>query len=203
MNQKGFSILLGVLLLVFLATGFSLGSDGFAVNNIVPELCGVFIELLIILWVFHKWREKSKQERLISLERRLREYLVFFLKHNFKSLPKEYQVGRFFGKDHSKNKEQLDKLLHHIRNMGLDENVIISIQDHCGREARTLTSLLPVASELTNEHFKAWCRIVHFVNCIVDRKDSVSSSTIDIIQNIKRFDTASYKYNLYVGAINA
>ncbi len=33
---------------------------------------------------------------------------------------------------------------------------LTSIQQHCIRESRTLLNLLPAASELTNEHFKAW-----------------------------------------------
>jgi hypothetical protein len=136
------------------------------------------------------------------LERRLREYLIFFLKHNFKTLPPEYRVGKFFGSDHQKNIEQLDSLLKYIRENGLSEKEVMSIQEHCSRESSTLDNLLPVASELTNDHFKAWCRIVYFVNCIAKANEPVSNSTIDIIQNIKRFDTASFDKKLYVGAEN-
>ena len=139
---------------------------------------------------------------MISLERRLREYLIFFLKHSFKTLPKELRVGNFFGKDHDKNMTQLNTLFHYISENGLSEREVMSIQEHCIREVSTLENLLPVASELTNDHFKAWCRIVYFVNCIAQSSEPVSKSTKDIIQNIKKFDSASFNKNLYVGAKN-
>ncbi|RYU42137.1 hypothetical protein ERW49_18205 [Aliivibrio finisterrensis] len=159
---------------------------------------GVCIELLIILWVFDRWQVNSKKRRLVSLERRLREYLIFFLKHSFKNVPAEYRVGRFFGVDHDKNIKQIDKLIQYVKSNGLDESALTSIQKHCLRESRTLENLLPVASELTNEHFKAWCRIVYFINSIASAHEPISKSTIDILQNIKRFDTESYKRKLYV-----
>ena len=189
-----------ILLIVFLAIGFFGDSSSYFVGNLTPEITGVCLELLVILWVFDKWQENSKRKKLISLERRLREYLIFFLKHNFKTLPKEYRVGRFFGKDHEKNIEQLKKLSLYINDNGLNEKGVISIHEHCVRESSTLDNLLPVASDLTNTHFKAWCRIVYFVNCIAKDKEPVGQSTRDIIQNIIRFDTASYERKLYVGA---
>tara|TARA_B110000211_G_C14026399_1_gene530061 strand:- start:489 stop:1118 length:630 start_codon:yes stop_codon:yes gene_type:complete len=199
-DQKKFSILLVVLLFIFLGIGFFGDSGSYFVGNLTPEITGVCFELLIILWVFDKWQEVSKKKKLISLERRLREYLIFFLTHNFKTLPSELRVGKFFGKDHQQNKEQLDTLLRYISRNGLSEKEVMSIQEHCIRESSTLDNLLPVASELTNDHFKAWCRIVYFVNCIAKANEPVSKSTIDIIQNIKRFDSASFKRKLYVGA---
>jgi hypothetical protein len=201
-DQKRFSIILVVLFFLFLGIGFFGDSSGYFVGNLTPEITGVCLELLIILWVFDKWQETSKNKKLISLERRLREYLIFFLKHNFKKLPSELRVGKFFGKDHDKNIKQLEALHKHITENGLSEKEVMTIQEHCIREASTLNNLLPVASELTNDHFKAWCRIVYFVNCIAKYNEPVSQSTKDIIQNIKRFDTASFNKNLYVGAEN-
>lgn len=202
LDQKTFSVILVSLLILFLGIGFWGDAETYFVGNLTPEITGVCLELLIIIWVFDRWQEANKRRKLISLERRLREYLIFFLTHNFKNLPKELRVGKFFGRDHDKNIEQLDKLLRYIKSNGLTENEIISIQKHCERDASTLENLLPVASELTNDHFKAWCRIVYFVNCIANSAEPVGTSTVDIIQNIKRFDTASYDRKLYVGAEN-
>lgn len=199
-DQKAFSYILVFFLIALLLIGFLCDSNTYFVGNLTPELTGICFELLVVLWVFDKWQETNKREKLISLERRLREYLIFFLTHNFKSLPNELRVGKFFGKDHDKNIAQLDALLKYITENGLSEKEVISIQEHCTLEASTLDNLLPVASELTNDHFKAWCRIVYFVNCIAKSKEPVSKSTKDIIQNIKRFDTASFNKKLYVGA---
>jgi hypothetical protein len=200
-NQKQFSIVIVVVLIALLITGFTGNSNSYFIGSLTPELTGICIELLIIIWVFDKWQESNRKKKLISLERRLREYLIFFLKHNFKTLPADLRVGKFFGKDHQKNIEQLEKLFLYIKENGLSEKEIISIQDHCIREQRTFENLLPVVSELTNDHFKSWCRIVYFIDSIANSRDLISKSTMDIIQNIKRFDTASYEEKLYVGAL--
>lgn len=198
-NQKIFSRIIVAFLTIFTCTAFVGDPNTYFIGSIVPELIGVCIELLIILWVFDRWQAVSKKRKLISLERRLREYLIFFLKHSFKTLPKEYRIGRFFGVDHTKNIEQIDRLIKYIKDNGLNESALSSIQTHCERESRTLENLLPIASELTNDHFKAWCRIVYFINSIADRNEPISNSTVDILQNIKRFDSESFKRNLYVG----
>ena len=199
LNQKAFSIILIVLFIGLSINAYIGDSSTFFIGNLTPELMGVCIELLVVLWVFDRWQENSKKKKLVSLERRLREYLIFFLKHSFKNVPKEYRVGRFFGKDHDKNIEQIEHLIQYVKTNGLNESALTSIQQHCIRESRTLENLLPVASELTNEHFKAWCRIVYFINSIANSQEPISKSTIDILQNIKRFDSESYKRKLYVG----
>lgn len=201
-DQTKFSIILLFLLIAFLFAGFLGDSNTYLIGNLVPELTGVCLELLIIIFVFNRWQEARQKLKLISLERRLREYLIFFLKHNFKTLPQELRVGKFFGKDHEKNINQLDNLINHINSNGLSEKEIGSIRYHCASEASTLENLLPVASELSNDHFKYWCRIVYFVNGIARSQESINKSTTSILINIKRFDTASHEQKLYVGAEN-
>ena len=202
-RQSTFGILVFIVLLFCIRLGFEFNNPkDFIFGSLIPEITGMCLELLIVLVVFETWQRRSKREKLISLERRLREYLIFFLKHNFKSLPSEYRVGRFFGIDHEKNIQDLDKLIKYIRDNGLTLDEESAILEHCSREVSTLDNLLPVASNLTNDHFKAWCRIVYFANCIATNREPVSKATMDIIQNIKRFDNASHERKLYVGAEN-
>jgi hypothetical protein len=198
-------IFLGVLitfLLCLLGLGFQLADPGYFLNSLVPELTGVAVELIVILLVFNYWQESSRKLKLVTNERRLREYLIFFLRHNFNSLPAVLKVGRFYGEDHDKNQKTLEKLRLKIQSDGLSSEDIESIKNYCKRDADTLQSLLPVASQLTNDHFKSWSRIVHFANNIAKDSASVEQEVTDIIQNIKRFDNASYKKSLYVGAKN-
>lgn len=199
-SPKIFLALLAISLIVLLWVGFHFADQGYFVNNLVPELTGVAIELIVILLVFNYWQESSKKRKLITIERRLREYLIFFLRYNFNSMPPDLKVGRFYGEDHDKNQKTLERLRLHIQSKGLRSGDLESIINHCKRDSNTLENLLPVASELTNEHFKSWSRIVHFVNNIAKSTISVEQDVMDIIQNIKRFDNASYKKGLYVGA---
>lgn len=198
-NKYNFSLVLVFLFLGALWLGFTGNKDSsYLVGNLMPELTGVCLELLVIIWIFEYWQEKRKKAKLIEIEQRLREYLIFFLTNSFKDLPKDLRIGRFFSSDNKKNIIQLDNLRDHIKANGLSEDGIISIQNHCSLESSTLDNLLPVASELTRAHFKAWCRIVFYVNNINRQTGSVSQSTLKIIQYIKKFDGASYNENLFI-----
>lgn len=188
-----------IAFLVLMVTGYNYSNNHYS-NNLIVELIGVSIEIFITLFIFNYWQERSKKAKLITLERRLREYLIFFLKHNFKTFPPHVRIGRLYGSEHSKNVSDLTRLRNYIKEKGLTSAEAISIKNHCIREINTLNNMLPVASELTDAHFKSWCRIVHFVNCISKDIDSISSGTIDIIQNIIKFDSASFDHDLYVGA---
>lgn len=201
-RQKPFRL---CVLLVFLGlafAGYNYNSNNHFGNNLIVELIGVTLEILVTLFIFDYWQESSKKQKLITIEKRLREYLIFFLKHNFKTIPSEYKIGRFYGSDHNKNIQDLNKLRNYISKSGLSPKEQKTIKQHCQKELSTLNSLLPVASELTDDHFKSWCRIVHFANCIAQDIEPTQKCTIDIIQNIIRFDTASFDNDLYVGAKN-
>ncbi|WP_123772160.1 hypothetical protein [Vibrio mimicus] len=76
----------------------------------MPELTGMLIELCIILFIVDRWQEQNRLQLLIVKEKRLREYLIFFLKHGFKSLPKEYRVGSFYGQLHEENVAYLEPI---------------------------------------------------------------------------------------------
>jgi hypothetical protein len=200
MEQKNFRGFLIFIFIFLLMVGYQLEAGTHFNNNLMVEIIGVSFELLITLFILEYWQKKREKEKLITLERRLREYLIFFLKHNFKTLPKNIRIGRFYGENHDENITTLSHIKEHLKMSGLTSIEEASIKQHCIRELSTLSNLLPVASELTNGHFKSWCRIVHFVNCIAQDIDPINQCTIDIIQNIIKFDTSSYDNGLYVGA---
>lgn len=201
-SPKAFLLGMVIFLLICLVVGFKYADPGYFINNLVPELTGVAVELIFILIVFNYWQESSKKKKLVTIERRLREYLIFFLRYNFNAMPADLKVGRFYGADHDKNQSYLENLRLHVQNSGLKSKDLESIINYCKRDISTLENLLPVASELTNEHFKSWSRIVYFVNNIAKNNTSVEQDVMNIIQNIKRFDNASNNKGLYVGAKN-
>jgi hypothetical protein len=188
-----------VLFILSLIAGFS-SSTGFFVGNLVPELIGVCIELLIILFVFDRWQKLDDQQKKIKVERRLREFLIFFLKHSFSSFPSSCQSERFYGSDHAKNQEALNNLIEHIKLNKLTSNEAKVIEEYCLKEKEIFNNLMSVSSELENDHFKSWVRISYFMNSIVNQGEEVNHAVINILENIKRFDNTSHENNLYVGA---
>ena len=192
---------LTIILIILVITAFVSEDSSYFSGSIVPEMIGVCIELLVVIWVIDRWQENIKRARLITKERRLREYLIFFLKHNFIKFPRESRIGNFYGKEHNENTWEINMMINHIDQNKLDEETISLIEEHCIMELSTLNSLLPVAAELSNDHFKSWTRIVYYVNSISNKKGLVSSNVANILKNINRFDRASFNGKLYVGAI--
>ena len=200
MTKKQFIGAIIIVLVVLSTLAYLKAEAGFLVGNVVPELIGVCIELLIIILVLDVWQKKEEKNKKIKVERRLREFLIFFLKSNFDEFPPSCKLGNFYGKDHKQNQDALDNLISHIEIQGLDEQVVLSVQSYCESEKEIFNNLIPVASDLTNDHFKSWVRISYFMNAIVTKNDATSHAVIKILQNIKRFDTESFKNDLYVGA---
>jgi hypothetical protein len=200
MTKKQFIGAIIIVLVALSTLAYLKAEAGFLVGNVVPELIGVCIELLIIILVLDVWQKKEEKNKKIKVERRLREFLIFFLKSNFDEFPPSCKPGNFYGKDHKQNQDALDNLISHIEIQGLDEQVVLSVQSYCESEKEIFNNLIPVASDLTNDHFKSWVRISYFMNAIVTKNDATSHAVIKILQNIKRFDTESFKNDLYVGA---
>ena len=200
MTKKQFISVLIIALFVLCLSAYLKAEEGFIIGNIVPELIGVCVELLIIIFVFDAWQKKEEKNKKIKVERRLREFLIFFLKSNFDSFPHSCKPGNFYGKDHEQNQDALDNLISYIEKKGLDEQIVLGVQSYCESEKEIFNNLIPVASDLTNDHFKSWVRISYFMNAIVTKNETTSNAVIKILQNIKRFDSESFKNELYVGA---
>lgn len=202
-KQGTFTIVIFILLLVCIRVGFyiNIPFDYFA-GNLLPELTGMLIELCILLFIVDRWQEQNRIQLLIVKEKRLREYLIFFLRHGFKNLPRRYRVGDFYGEEHHKNIEYLDNLFDFVKENGLATQEIDAIRAQCDIDLNTFGNLLPVASELTDGHFKAWSRIVYFMVRISKGLGDDEESIKYIITNIKRYESASHASGIYVGSKN-
>lgn len=199
--QGTFSIIIALSLILALKVGFALNApEGYFSQNLLPEITGMLIELALMLFLVEQWKRSNKQEQLIVKEKRLRELLIFFLRHSFKSLPLEYRVGTFYGDAHNDNIIYLDKLIGYIDNNSLPSNTIDEISAQCSQDLITYGNLLPVVSELTEQHFKAWIRIIFFMKKISENHNEIEEHTKFIINNIKKFETASYNHGIYVGS---
>ncbi|EMF8872247.1 hypothetical protein ACR564_004268 [Vibrio vulnificus] len=202
-KQGTFTIVVAILLLVCIRVGFYINKPTeYFSGNLLPELTGMLIELCILLFIVDRWQEQNRVQLLIVKEKRLREYLIFFLRHGFKRLPRKYRVGNFYGEEHEQNIEYLDTLFDFIKENGLAPQEIDAVRAQCDIDLNTFGNLLPVASELTDEHFKAWSRIVYFMVRISKGLGDDEESIKYIITHIKRYESASHASGIYVGSKN-
>lgn len=201
-----FSILIFTTMLILFVIGafFTPSFKDFLTGNVVPELIGICIELLIIILIFEKWQSNKKHQKDIVHEKRLREYLIFFLKYGLSDLPNELKVGKFFGENYIENEKEIKSIVNYMSSNKIDADILKSMKEHLLIDKSALENLLEVASTLTDAHFKSWIRIVYFINKLSHTNNNnlkeLKSIIIDILQNIKRFDKASYDNHVYVGA---
>ena len=197
-----------VLVLVYLIT-HGIAKSEFALSyykdSLIPELTGMFFELLIILFVFNKWQERLDIQNKIDKERILRKYIIFTINQlrTFSSIPTSFS---FYGENHNENHATLNSLRDEVKALS-EEQVYISvgktIKNHCKTDVDAITALLPVAADLSKEHFKSWSRMVFYVKKLSfdDISDKeLKENTVKLIEYIREFDDASFKNKIYAGA---
>lgn len=199
-EKKHFFSFLTLLFILCLLFAYAGDENNYFIGNIIPELIGVCIELFIFMLIFDQWRLRESKNNKIKVERRLREFLIFFLDKACDGLSENLKVGRFYGSDYTENQKMLDNFIQHIEQQGLNENVILQVKKYCDNQKDVFNNLISVSAELENEHFKSWARISYFINAISTNEEKTSVAMIEILKNIRRFDKTSHDSELYVGA---
>ncbi|EHK9050636.1 hypothetical protein LT010_17060 [Vibrio cholerae] len=199
-----------LLVLTYLVThGFVKDGVSHYTENLLPEFTGMFFELFVVLLVFNKWQDREDSKRKIAKEKRLREFLIFIINEfsGFKSMPEAFT---FYGLSHTENQTVLNRLKTELinREVTVTPNFRHSFIEHCQIDIDALTALLPVAADLSEEHFKSWSRIVFYIKKssqldINDPKDfeKFNEYIVKLLDYIRRFDKASFDNNIYHGAI--
>jgi len=172
-------------------------------DNILSEVAGVMLEITIIIVMFKRIEAKKEKDGINSeaqkakdeinkIERRLREYIAFFLKDNFKDFKAESLFEEFSARDYERTIRNLNDLIRKLEDEHLSESITLKLQYYCKSEKEIFNNLIPVASGLTNDHFKAWVRITYFMNEIASKNGKINANTVKLIKKIKLFEEASY-----------
>ena len=191
-----------ILLVSALFGAYCLGKSSYETSaSLFVELFGVAVELLLIFLVIDVWKNREVEIRGVSVERRLRELLRFWLRENFPDLPGHSQLRRFLGRDHELNQDALASLKEYVFRNGIDEQLEISLQEYCKRERNAFFSSMPIAVSLSDAHFKAWLRITYFVNQIAEGERDAKGNVLECLRNIALFEQASFRKGVYVDAV--
>ncbi|EHR6432872.1 hypothetical protein KUK81_000002 [Vibrio parahaemolyticus] len=115
----------------------------------------------------------------------------------------------FYGLSHTENQTVLNRLKSEFTGA---QSIPISFRHsfirHCEIDIDALTALLPVAADLSEEHFKSWARIVFYIKKssmlnISNPEDfeKFDEYIVKLLDYIRRFDKASFDNKIYHGAI--
>lgn len=193
-------ITLTMLILVYLIINKGIDLEEYFFENLSAELFGILIEIFIIIFVFDRWKKIEQDKKNIIYEKRLREYLLFFLKNSFNNLPNGIGITTFYGIDYLTNKQEIEQMINYISSNNVN---LLDAKKRLLIDKTAYENLLEVASHLTDEHFKAWIRIVYFINSLslIDnsKTEEIKSDIISLLTYIQKFDEASFENNIYVG----
>lgn len=197
-----------LILVYFVTHGFIKYGLEHYTDNLLPEFTGVFFELFVVLLVFNKWQEREESKAKIAKEKRLREFLIFIINEfsKFKSMPEDFL---FYGLSHTENQTVLNRLkIEFTGTQSIPSSFRHSFIQHCEIDIDALTALLPVAADLSEEHFKCWTRIVYYIkkSSMLNISDPTDFEKFDeyivkLLDYIRRFDKASFDNKIYHGAI--
>ncbi|GMA82132.1 hypothetical protein GCM10025855_16650 [Shewanella glacialipiscicola] len=66
MKKYSFVAILIVSLIVMSLIAYFKAESGFFVGNIIPEMIGVCVELLVIIFVLDKWQKKKRRIKALK-----------------------------------------------------------------------------------------------------------------------------------------
>lgn len=184
-------------------------------GNLLPELTGMMIELIVVLLFIDaiRKREQINKElaikaddlnRRIDVERRLRSQLRLLTRSIFNEveLDSGYQLKEFLF--HAEKHEFNQQILTEIER-GLDEDVGTSainesLISSAKFELPILMSLASTSSFLSDRHMKAWMTIIYYLKRIEESSFEdikVPEHAINVVRWIKVFDKHTYSQNLF------
>lgn len=200
---------------------FNGNKDDFFWGGLWPEVTGFFFEILVVILILDRWKAREEKKLKITAEKRLREHLGFFLDKIYKELklldPASSSLmfpDKFHGDCRAKNESVLNAMISTIEHLPEESDdlkeLVVPIRKYCNRHLHFIECLVPIASQLEKDHFKAWVRISFYmgelINDYADRVDyldqrySDKTKILNILKNIDRFDKESSAKKIFNGA---
>ena len=179
-------------------------------GNLLPEVTGMLIELVLILVVVEaiqsgesKKRKQAELDKIhrkqVMLERRLRAQLRFLLKRIFGDTDlidgSSISTFLFHASDHEENQHMLSVLKQTLFEEAPSELFRENLHESCQLELSLILALTPVCSGLSDRHVKAWMSIAHYLQQI-NTKNDVVQNTDKLLSWIAFFDKQTVSQNL-------
>lgn len=206
-KMKSSFVVIFIALLIFYFLSYVMSNDEFFPffsDGLLPELMGVCLEFIIILYFIDYIQKKEDMNKKIVSEKRLREILIFFLRHIDIYLPEDLKINKNYpkksnGKDeflygvhYKRNQKYLDLLIKHFRKNQLSKSDENKLKNFCEREIATVRCLTPVVATLDDQNFKSWIRIMFYMDAIIANEYPLEECMAKIISHMKLFEKASF-----------
>ena len=204
-------VLLKITLSIYTSSTETTLAEYFA-GNLLPELSGMIIELVVILFVIDaiqgkELKRREEADRLenlrkqIMLERRLRAQLRFLTRRIFNDV--ELSGGEtgasflFHAAEHEKNQQTLEEFKSSLEEELHSDLFKENLLEVCLTEQPLILALSPVCSELSDRHVKAWMSIAHYLQQI-NAGNNITQNTDKLIAWIAFFDKQTVSQGLVV-----
>jgi len=182
-------------------------------GNLLPEMSGMVIEVLLFLFVIDVIREfekakieqqveaekvriKEEQQsnelrRKIQIERRLRHQLRVLVRRIFEDLDIAHDETcaefKFHANRYIENQPMFVLLSSRISEESADSNFYEEAKNLASFELELLMAVTQLCTELSDKHMKTWMNILFFLKQLsIGQK--VDESTLELIKNIANFE---------------
>ncbi len=205
-KMKFIFVLIFIILMIIYCFYFTVSDDTFFKffsDGLLPEFIGVCLEFIVILFFIDYMQKKEDRNRKIISEKRLREILIFFLRHIDTYLPENIKISAkyprvndkdefLYGVHYKRNQCYLSILINFFKENELSKNDENKIRSFCQREIATVRCLTPVVATLDDQNFKSWVRIMFYMDAIIANEYPVEECMTKIISHMMKFEKASF-----------
>ncbi|EGR3921915.1 hypothetical protein DDN45_18400, partial [Vibrio cholerae] len=176
-------------------------------GNLLPELSGMVIEVLLFLFVIDVIREversriEKEQKRLdfqrkVEIEHRLRHQLRILIRRIFKDVEIEHDETcaefKFHADKYIENQRLFDLLGAKIAEESVDSHFYEEAKKLAGFELDLLMAVTQLCTELSYDHMKTWMNILFFLKRI-SIGQNIDERTVYLVKNISAFEQHSHK----------
>ncbi|ELA7005585.1 hypothetical protein RA807_002870 [Vibrio parahaemolyticus] len=182
-------------------------------GNLLPELSGMVIEVLLFLFVIDVIREfertkleqqvalersrlKAEQEgevlcKKIKIERRLRHQLRVLVRRIFEDIEIAHDEAcaefKFHANRYIENQTLFVLLRAKVSEETVDSNFYEEAKNLAGFELELLMAITQLCTELSDNHMKTWMNILFYLKQL-SIGQNVDESTVKLVENIADFE---------------
>ncbi|EGR0366632.1 hypothetical protein N2L37_000367 [Vibrio cholerae] len=175
------------------------------IGNLLPEMSGMVIEVLLFLFVIDVIREVERSrveneqknldfQRKVKIERRLRHQLRILIRRIFEDVEIEHDETcaefKFHADKYIENQILFVLLGAKIAEESVDSHFYEEAKKLAGFELDLLMAVTQLCTELSYDHMKTWMNILFFLKR-VSIGQNVDESTVALVKNISDFEKHS------------
>lgn len=170
--------------------------DNYFVGSLVPEITGVFFEILIVILILDSIRRKQEELKRKKTKEALRHSFYYFIVHVLRESPAPQEAIQLrkqitnYVKSGNTQFEHVDKssYIHAMYKETWKHSSETKIRQLAQKNLSIFSSLMPVAASLGDEYVKVWFRLIYFTDDLAHNRAELKRSISDLLIFFEKFE---------------